>query len=243
MTHTYQITGMTCNNCVEKVRQLLSKIDGVTNVNVSLEKHEAEVTMKQHIAVADLQRALSGTNYTIKENSSHAHSMPMEMEDSVTWKTYLPVLLLFAYITGVTLLIQFVQHNFDMAEWMRHFMAGFFLSFSFFKLLDIPAFAVSYSTYDIVAKRWPGYGYIYPFIELAIGIGFLIPSAVLWVNAATLVVMGISIIGVIQSMLRKSKFECACLGAVFKIPIGKITLFEDALMIVMSAMTLTTLVL
>jgi copper chaperone CopZ len=235
MTHTYQITGMTCNNCTETVRQLLSAVPGVSGVEVDLEKQEASVSMARHVPTAALQQALSGTKYTIKEGNE-AHEMEMSTdEEAVTWKTYLPVLLLFGYITLVTLLIEIIRGHFDMPQWMRHFMAGFFLSFSFFKLLDVPAFAVSYSTYDVVAKLWLGWGYIYPFIELALGIGFLIPGIALWVNAVTLVVMSLSIIGVIQSMMRKSKFQCACLGAVFKLPLGKITLFEDALMIVMSA--------
>ncbi len=53
-----------------------------------------------------------------------------------------------------------------------------------------------------------------------------------------LIVMSVSIIGVIQSMLRKSKFQCACLGAVFKLPLSKITLLEDALMILMNGISL-----
>ncbi|HLP51405.1 MAG TPA: MauE/DoxX family redox-associated membrane protein [Chitinophagales bacterium] len=236
MTHTYQITGMTCAGCVKTVEQVLSKIDGVTAVKVNLEAQNAQITMHHHIATAQLQKALAGTNYTLSESDT---AMPvadtMAEDEPITWKTYLPVLLLFGYIAGSTLLIQLVSPPFDLAAWMRHFMAGFFLAFSFFKLLDIPAFAVSYSSYDIIAKRWLGYGYIYPFIELALGILFLIPAAELIANAATLLVMSVSIVGVIQSMLRKSRFQCACLGAVFKLPIGKITLFEDALMIAMSA--------
>jgi len=43
-------------------------------------------------------------------------------------------------------------------RWMNHFMAGFFLVFSFFKLLNLKGFAESYSMYDIVAKHWNGWG-------------------------------------------------------------------------------------
>ena len=52
---------------------------------------------------------------------------------------------------------------------MRHFMAGFFIVFAFFKLLNIQGFADSYRMYDIVAAKWPGWGYVYPFVELALG--------------------------------------------------------------------------
>lgn len=231
---------MTCSSCEAKVKTLLSSVPGITDVNVSKESQKAEVYMVQHISTDVLKSSLEGTKYSLEEEKAqHQVYEPIEAEEKITLKTYLPIFLIFGYITGITLLIQFVQQSFDYSEWMRHFMAGFFLVFSFFKLLDVPAFAMSYSSYDIVAKRFPLYGYIYPFIELSLGLAFLIPAFHYWSNLITFMVMTVSIIGVIQSMLRKSKFQCACLGAVFKLPLSKITLFEDALMIVMSLISLT----
>jgi copper chaperone CopZ len=239
MIHTYSISGMTCGSCQDKVQKLLTAVPGVFNVTVDLEKGRADVAMREHVPTEALQKALAGTQYKLAEEGQAMPSAAMESaEEKITLKTYLPIFLIFGYITGITLLVQFVKGGFDMEEWMRHFMAGFFLTFSFFKLLDVPAFAMSYRSYDIVAKIAPGYGYIYPFIELALGVIFLIPSLALFGYWAAFIVMAVSIIGVIQSMVRKSKFQCACLGAVFKLPLSKVTLFEDALMIVMSGMSL-----
>ena len=230
---------MTCSGCSEKVKSLLGKVPGVFGVTVDLEKGLADISMREHVPTAELQKALAGTQYKL---SDQVHAVPTAIstdeEEPVTLKTYLPIFLIFGYITAITLIVQFVKGSFDLDEWMRHFMAGFFLVFSFFKLLDVPAFAMSYRSYDIVAMAIPGYGYIYPFIEFALGVIFLIPSLSLIGYWAALVVMTVSIIGVIQSMLRKSRFQCACLGAVFKLPLSKITLFEDALMIAMSGMSL-----
>jgi hypothetical protein len=46
--------------------------------------------------------------------------------------------------------------------------------------------------------------------------------------------MGVSIIGVVRSVMNKRKIRCACLGAVFNLPMSTVTIIEDALMIVMS---------
>jgi len=240
MTHQYKISGMTCNNCSAKVSNLLTATPGVTAVDVNLEKGEATVTMDRHVDTAVLQSSLKGSHYTITDMAHPVKPATIIADDTepVTLKTYLPIFLIFGYILTVTLLVQLTGGSFDVSEWMRHFMAGFFLVFSFFKLLDIPGFAMSYSSYDVIAKKFYGYGYIYPFIELGLGISFLFPSLHTWSNVLTLVVMSVSIIGVIQSMLRKSNFQCACLGAIFKLPLSRITLFEDALMIVMSAVGL-----
>jgi hypothetical protein len=50
--------------------------------------------------------------------------------------------------------------------------------------------------------------------------------------------MSISIIGVLQSVLNKKKIQCACLGAVFNLPMSTVTIIEDALMIAMSGLML-----
>jgi hypothetical protein len=120
-------------------------------------------------------------------------------------------------------------------------MAGFFLIFSFFKLLDLRGFADSYATYDIIAKKWHGWGYIYPFLELILGMAFLLGLNPIITNGATFVIMGISIIGVIQSLLNKRRIQCACLGAVFNLPMSTITVIEDGLMIAMSGLMLSAL--
>ena len=124
---------------------------------------------------------------------------------------------------------------------MRVFMAGFFLTFSFFKMLDLRGFAESYAMYDIVAKKLNNWGYIYAFIELTLGIAYAINFQPIIVNIVTLIVMTISIIGVLQSVFNKRKIKCACLGAVFNLPMSTVTIIEDALMIAMSVAMLVSM--
>lgn len=242
MTHTYHITGMTCGNCVAKAKSSLLMLGDVTEADVQLSAPQATITMQKHIPLSTLQDALSKAGpYTIIEaDGGMHHATPME-ETSSWLQTYKPILLIGAYITGATLLLQAVRGEFDWHNWMTNFMAGFFLVFSFFKLLDVKGFAESYSTYDIVAKRWQGCGYVYAFIELLLGLAYLLNFNPLVTNIATFVVMSISIIGVLQSVLNKRKIRCACLGAVFNLPMSTITIIEDALMIVMSAAMIVTL--
>lgn len=236
MTHKYQVSGITCEGCVSKVKSLLDKIPDVTASAVSLDG-KVEVTMSHHIATADLQAALR--NYPKYQLVEVPHIAPTgtfaDDEASRTfWETYKPILLVFGYILVATLLVEAAAAAFDWMRWMRHFMAGFFLVFSFFKMLDIPAFAASYSSYDVVARHWQGWGYAYPFVELTMGALFLLDYNPLLTNGLTFAVMGVSTIGVVQSLLAKRKFQCACLGAVFNLPMSKVTLFEDVLMVVMS---------
>jgi copper chaperone CopZ len=236
MTHTYTLTGMTCSGCEAKVKHNLSEIPAVTNVVVSKDTHTAVITMTRHIDTPVLQQALGGATgkYHISE------SEPVEnAETTQSWiETYKPILLIFGFITLVTLLVEAQSAAFDYMRAMRHFMAGFFLVFSFFKFLNLKGFAESYVMYDVLARKIPAWAYLYAFVEFWLGIAYLINYRATVTNTATFVVMSISIIGVLQSVLNKRKIQCACLGAVFKLPMSTVTIIEDGLMIAMSGLML-----
>ena len=236
MTHTYKLTGMTCSSCEAKVKNSLLLIPGVTEVEVSKENQTAIITMEKHIALSAFQKALDAKYSISTEEQNEA------IGQAKGWLvTYKPVLLIFIYITGITLLIEWMLGGFLWMRWMNHFMAGFFLVFSFFKLLNLKGFAESYSMYDIVAKHWNGWGYVYAFTELALGIAFLTGFSSIVTNAITFGVMTVSIVGVLQSVLSKRKIKCACLGDVFNLPMSTITIIEDALMIGMSLIMLVSI--
>ncbi len=236
---------MTCGGCRAKVQSLLSKVKGVKNVMIDLAKGQAAIDMDRHISTPELAEALKDyPKYQISESNHNYHDTISNgsVEETKSWiETYKPLLLIFGYIVGVTVLTEMVSGAFIWHRWMGHFMAGFFLVFSFFKLLDLQGFVESYSMYDIVATKWKGWGYIYAFTELALGVAFISGINPLVTNAVTFIVMSISIIGVLQSVLIKRKIKCACLGAVFNLPMSAITIIEDALMVGMSAIMLVTL--
>ena len=235
---------MTCSGCVAKVQSLLTKVKSVSNVEIDLAKGEATIQMDKHIATSALQDALKDyPKYKLSEIAvQHSPVFSEESEEAKTWlATYKPILLIFAFITGITLLNEWVTGDFLWMRWMSNFMAGFFLVFSFFKLLNLKGFAESYSMYDVIAKKWSGWGYVYAFVELALGIAFLTGFNPILTNSITFVVMSVSVIGVLQSVFNKRKIKCACLGDVFNLPMSTITIIEDALMIGMSGVMLLTM--
>ena len=88
--------------------------------------------------------------------------------------------------------------------------------------------------YDIIARKFPNWGYIYAFTELALGVAFLLNFNPIITNSVTFVVMSVSIIGVLKTVLNKQTIKCACLGDVFNLPMSTVTIIEDGLMIIMS---------
>ena len=244
MKHTYKVTGMTCSSCEEKVASSLLQVENITSATVSKDTELAIITMDKHVPLNDLKIAL-GTKYSIETILEDE----IKEEEKSWFNTYKPILLIFFYITIVTSIMAFqsikineMETNQIVMKWMNHFMGGFFLAFSFFKFLDLKGFAESYKMYDIVAKRIPFWAYLYPFVELGLGLSFLSNIFPLFTNSITFIVMTISIIGVLQAVLNKKKIQCACLGAVFNLPMSTITIIEDALMILMSGIMVFVLI-
>lgn len=155
-----------------------------------------------------------------------AHKMEDKGLGEITWKSYFPLLVIVAMI----LLVSYVAlwgKQFSLTALIINFMTGFFLIFAGFKIIDLKGFAEGYSTYDLLAQKWFGYGYVYPFIELGFGLlmlaGFHTP-ALLWTEFA---IMAFSGVGVAIKIAKGEEFQCACLGTFLKIPLTKVTLIED----------------
>lgn len=234
MKQLYKIEGMTCGGCVAGVKEKISKLDAVQSAEIQLEYPQGKLEVKNAIELNLLQNTI-GAKYTITPIVEEAPKIKETVdlaEPSIT--TYKPLILIVAFIAGVSLLAQYPFMDFSGMIWMRHFMAGFFIVFAFFKMLNIEGFANSYQMYDIIAARWKAWGYVYPFVELALGIAYLINFLPFYTNLTTAIVLGISSIGVIESNLNKRKIKCACLGDVFNLPMSTVTIVEDLTMVGMS---------
>lgn len=144
----------------------------------------------------------------------------------LTWRSYVPLVVIFFLLVAASFAATWGE-QFSLRDLVLAFMAGFFLVFAGFKLMDLPGFAEGYATYDLLARRWKGYGYVYPFIELAFGLLMLAgyhPNWLLWVEFG---VMAFSGIGVAIKLARRERFQCACLGTFLKVPLTYVTLAED----------------
>lgn len=228
---------MTCSNCATRIKSELLKLTEVESAEVTLENKETVITMTRHVPLLVLQNAIAKAgNYVITEKGNH--SMEMKSVSSQSWLvTYKPILIIFLYIVLIASAVVYI-YDLSVHEWMNFFMAQFFLVFSFFKVLDLKGFAEGYSTYDLLAKKWEAYGFIYPFLELIFGVWLLTGLNSYLCYVLIIVVMGFSTLGVINSLSKKQIIECACLGTIFKIPLGTATLVEDILMIAMSGVSL-----
>jgi copper chaperone CopZ len=217
----FAISGMTCNNCRTKVEKTLAAL--LPDVIVTLVPPRAMTTAT--VGADQLNAALEGVG---KYRASAIESATISA--SVSWfSAYYPLLL----VMGLIAVVPLVTGSF--MGWMMGFMAGFYIVFGAFKLLDVPAFANAYARYDIIAKHFKPWGYMYPFIEVALGFGFLFYINMYTLSWIALVLSLVGAVGVIRATMSKQTIECACLGTVFKLPMSVVTIIENLGMAAMAA--------
>lgn len=164
-------------------------------------------------------------------------------------KDYWPLIVLVAMVMALSTIIHLsesratlsIEIGGPLGGWMgwMHLVMGFFFCFlAMFKLFDLRGFVDGFSTYDLVSKKFREYGYLYPFLELGLGLCYLMrqPSTLLYM--VTIALMALSSMGIVQSMTQKKKLHCACMGTVLKVPLSTVSLIEDAGMGVMALVML-----
>ena len=235
MKHIYSIEGMTCEGCKASVEEKLGSVGGVEEVKVNLEQAEATIKMTKHISTLELQNSLP-SKYTISEKVNSNETTVIKSESRNELQQLFPLFLIFGYLIVASVLLNY--NNGSWQGFMLDFMGLFYIVFSFFKFLDLKGFPESFRMYDPLAKRWPVYGWIYPFIELSLGLLFLMRIQITISLLITIFILGITTIGVTKVLLDKKSIQCACLGTALKLPMTKATFIENSVMLVMALLML-----
>lgn len=152
-------------------------------------------------------------------------------------KTYAPLLIIIGIICALTLAMQ-IARGFNLEAMMYDFMAFTFLIFGGVKMLNWRGFIDAFRSYDDVAKRFYWYAALYPLFEIGLGIAYWFRWAPVFTNIVTILLTFASTISVIKELRKDRPFPCACLGAVFVLPMTWVTLFENLFMMIMAFMLL-----
>ena len=241
--HQYR-TNLNCGSCVAAVTPFLDGDRSIRRWSVDTADPNKVLTVEgDDVSAENIERHVSTAGFRVlgKIETSRPDTPTVKMEEKSLLATYRPLLLVFTYLIGVVVLVEFKEGTFNGMRAMNNFMGGFFVFFSFFKLLDLRGFADAFQTYDILARPIRAYGYTYPFLELALGVAYLVGFVPVATNLATILIMLVGIVGITQALLKKQRIQCACLGTVFNLPMSTVTIVEDALMLVMAMGMLTTL--
>ena len=203
------VTGMTCGSCVAKIEHALDGSSGVEHVHVDLQQGTVMVSGGAALSREALESAILSAGFGV------------EGGPAVQVSSFTPLLVAVSLI-GLGSLASGGADGF-----MAKFMGGFFLVFGGLKLLDLGGFAAAYAKYDLLAARLPAYGWVYPVVEVVLGLAYLATPEWMVLHAITFVLMTFSALGVIRALRRGEQLTCACMGTAFNLPMTTVTIVED----------------
>ena len=171
MKSTLKISGMTCEGCKSSVEDKLGSLDGVDNVQVDLARGQAVIYSKNPVSFSLIKETLPPKYSLINEEDINLDTHGEITIKVSKIKQLKPLFIILGYIFIASILLNY--KNWNSSNAMLDFMGLFYIIFSFFKILDIKGFSMSFRMYDPLAKQTHIYGYIYPFIEVLLGMMFL----------------------------------------------------------------------
>lgn len=154
------------------------------------------------------------------------------------WKRYRPLIVLVALALLTMGAKQIHYGEWDATSAMMDFMGVFLLIFAMLKLFDVGGFADGFQKYDLLAKRSRGYALLYPFLELALALGYLSRWEPTIVLGATVCLMTFGAIGVFRALAKGLDLRCACMGSSLDVPLSTVAVVEDVGMAAMATMLL-----
>lgn len=236
MRATYAVSGMNCDGCVRSVTEALSKVPGVSRVEVTLKPPRVQFESDAPIIAEVLNAALqSAGSFRV-----HQSSFTLFFYAQRIVKKFRPLILMFSLVLAWTIVSQ-VIFGFHLEHAMHQFMGAFFLLFGGLKVINWKRFVPAYRAYDDVAKRSALYAWAYPGIEIGLAAFFLTGTWLVFANVITFILMTQKAVSVHRKLALGGEVQCACLGGFFNIPVTRVTFFEDVLMAAMAAYSLSIL--
>jgi len=150
--------------------------------------------------------------------------------------TYRPVVVLFAMTAFSSLAASYaVSGNLLTVLAAQWFIAFSMVVLALLKLQNVESFSAMFLNYDLLARRWVPYSYVYPYAEGLAGV-LMISGALKWISIPVALFIGtIGAVSVFKAVyVDKRELKCACVGGSSNVPLGFISLTENLMMIGMA---------
>ncbi|WP_342640964.1 glutaredoxin [Rhodoligotrophos ferricapiens] len=151
--------------------------------------------------------------------------------------SYRPVAVLFAMTALMALAASYSVtgsvFTIRAAEW---FIGFSMVVLALLKLQNVESFATMFLNYDLLAKRWVPYSYVYPFAEGFAGV-LMVAGVLTWLSVPVALFIGtVGAVSVFKAVyIDKRELKCACVGGSSNVPLGFVSLTENLMMIAMAA--------
>ncbi len=216
-----------------KAKALLER-QGFTVIDQTLTSRAQVEAFKTEHKVTTTPQVFIGTERVGGYDDLRRH-LGLKVRDK-TAKTYRPVLAVFGVAAAMAIAASTVTwgdpFQIRTVEW---FIAFSMALLAMLKLQDVDRFATMFLTYDLLARRWVRYGYVYPIAEGVAGV-LMVAGALTWFSAPLALVIGtIGGVSVFKAVwIDKRELKCACVGGGSNVPLGFLSFTENVMMVGMA---------
>jgi hypothetical protein len=164
-------------------------------------------------------------------DGGHSHAKKSLKERVKPYRLLITAFIAVLVFAGVaTILEGYIQLH----VFMQYLMAGYFLIFGLMQTISLRKSARMFQQYDPIAQKLPVYGYLYPLIQIGLGVAYVAWVSPIIVNLIAATVLFFNVIGIIGVLEQKKQVRCGCLGESMKVSVSWVTLVESAIMFVMA---------
>ncbi|WP_138423636.1 glutaredoxin family protein [Maritimibacter alexandrii] len=193
-------------------------------------REETDAFMEKHGVETTPQTWIGGQRIGGYDELREYFDKPVKDEDETS---YQPVIAIFSVAALMALGLSWF--TFETILTVRAFEWFIAISMCFLavqKLQDVESFSTMFLNYDLLAKRWVRYGYLYPFGEALAGI-LMVAGALTIISAPVAIFIGaIGAVSVIKAVyVEKRELKCACVGGSSNVPLGFVSLTENVMML------------
>jgi glutaredoxin len=150
--------------------------------------------------------------------------------------SYRPVVMLFAITALMALAASYAAFGTPLTlRALQWFIAFSMAVLALLKLQNVESFSAMFLNYDLLARRWVPYSYVYPYAEGLAGV-LMIAGALKWISIPVALFIGtIGAVSVFKAVyIDKRELKCACVGGSSNVPLGFVSLTENLMMIAMA---------
>jgi glutaredoxin len=196
-------------------------------------REQTDAFKREHGVDTTPQTFIDGTRIGGYDDLRKHFGQEVKAEDETSYE---PVIAIFSVALLMGLAFSWYAFGtvltFQALEW---FIAISMCMLAVQKLQDIESFSTMFLNYDLLARRWVRYGYLYPFGEALAGV-LMLAGALIWIAAPVALFIGtVGAVSVYKAVyIDKRELKCACVGGSSKVPLGFVSLTENLMMVAMA---------
>ncbi len=241
MTHTYLMTSLDSDTARETLRTLLMQMPNIVDVHFPRDSRHVSITLNSYSTMEKINKhiAVSGSDSCLIKQLDV--SPDFSEANETTGKIYKE----FGYVLVALFVGTLVYGSYlgidSLNDFLRIYIGISLVSFGVLKTFKLLDFAESHQRYDLISRHFILYGYMYPFIEITLGVFLVINYHVVIAYSILIPILCLRVLSVWHTIAINTKVNYAYLEGFFKIRISYATVIIDLLIILFGFIQLSLL--